>query len=593
LTAASHIRYPRHRLKLYLLDDGGTEEKLHGPSRKASQAARDRSEQLKALCARLGVQYLTRRTNRHAKAGNLNAALMQTSGDLILTLDADHVPTQEILEATVGYFLRDSRLSFVQTAHFFFNPDPIERNLGTFGRMPSEHEMFYSVVQCGLDFWNATLFCGSAAVLRRRHLMDIGGFAGTSITEDAETSLELHAHGLRGIYLDRALVAGRAPESFSGLIAQRSRWTQGMLQILLLKNPLFKRGLSLPQRLCYLKACTFWLFPFSRLVFTSAPLWYLFFGLRIFEATLAEFVLFAVPHVLCSWMMANHLFGRYRWPFVSDVYELVLSVYLIGPALATLVRPRKPHFRVTPKGETMDRDHITPTALPIVVIFATLLVAAVVGVWRYQTQPLERDHLLIIMAWNLLNLILATGALGVMFERAVMPSTGWILRNKPVNLVTRNWEARALLRQASLQAARLVIDMDEAEGIDPGERYAQMQIVLPGSVIVSAFQILIEREQMERGQLVLDCWFLSEGRQDDHGLVALCFGDSELWQSFLASRRGERWLIGGLMAIWLSGVGRTIAMIRSLLLGQAIARAGSGSTDLVRYEDGAMDHRRW
>ena len=32
-------------------------------------------------------------------------------------------------------------------------------------------------------------------------------------------------------------------------IGQRSRWCRGMLQIFLLKNPLFARGLTLPQRL--------------------------------------------------------------------------------------------------------------------------------------------------------------------------------------------------------------------------------------------------------------------------------------------------------------------------------------------------------
>ena len=48
----------------------------------------------------------------------------------------------------------------------------------TFFQMPSENEMFYRVIQKGLDFWNAAFFCGSGAVMRRRHLEITGGLSG-------------------------------------------------------------------------------------------------------------------------------------------------------------------------------------------------------------------------------------------------------------------------------------------------------------------------------------------------------------------------------------------------------------------------------
>ena len=40
--------------------------------------------------------------------------------------------------------------------------------------MPSENEMFYGLIQRGLDRWNASFFCGSAALLRRRALDSVG-----------------------------------------------------------------------------------------------------------------------------------------------------------------------------------------------------------------------------------------------------------------------------------------------------------------------------------------------------------------------------------------------------------------------------------
>ena len=57
-----------------------------------------------------------------------------------------------------------------------------------------------------------------------------------------------------------------------------------MVQILLLKTPLFKSGLSLPQRLSYLASSMFWLFPLSRMAFIFAPMLYIFFDLKIYVA---------------------------------------------------------------------------------------------------------------------------------------------------------------------------------------------------------------------------------------------------------------------------------------------------------------------
>ena len=107
----------------------------------------------------------------------MNAAFHETAGDLILILDVDHVPASDIMVRTAGWFVRDPKMFLVQTPHFFINSDPVEKNLDTFHTMPSENEMFYSVIQEGLDFWNSAFFCGSAAVLRRKCLAEVGGIA--------------------------------------------------------------------------------------------------------------------------------------------------------------------------------------------------------------------------------------------------------------------------------------------------------------------------------------------------------------------------------------------------------------------------------
>jgi cellulose synthase (UDP-forming) len=134
-----------------------------------------RHYELRQLARELSVTYITRETNHRAKAGNLNHALNHTDGDLILVLDCDHVPTKNMLQQTVGYFFADPKLFLVQTPHFFINPTPVEKNLMGIGNPSSENDMFYRSIHPSLDSWNASYFCGSAAILRRSHLMEAGG----------------------------------------------------------------------------------------------------------------------------------------------------------------------------------------------------------------------------------------------------------------------------------------------------------------------------------------------------------------------------------------------------------------------------------
>jgi cellulose synthase (UDP-forming) len=122
------------------------------------------------------VHWTIRDHNRYAKAGNLNEALKSTHGEYVAIFDCDHVPTRSFLQVCLGWFIRDPKLSMLQTPHHFFSADPFERNLGIFRKVPNEGELFYGLVQDGNDLWNATFFCGSCA-LRRSMVEEIGGIA--------------------------------------------------------------------------------------------------------------------------------------------------------------------------------------------------------------------------------------------------------------------------------------------------------------------------------------------------------------------------------------------------------------------------------
>ncbi|WP_246659231.1 UDP-forming cellulose synthase catalytic subunit [Rhizobium sp. FY34] len=417
LAAAKALDYPREKLKVYLLDDGGTDAKCAHSDPRVAHAARRRRMELQSLCQALGVHYHARAQNDHAKAGNLNAGLKVSTGDLVVVFDADHAPVREFLRETVGYFAKDDRLFLVQTPHFFLNADPLEKNLDTFARMPSENEMFYSIVQRGLDKWNASFFCGSAAVLRRAALNETDGFSGQSITEDCESALALHCRGWHSVYVDKPLIAGLQPETLVSFIGQRVRWAQGMLQILTLNRPFLQRGLTVAQRICYAGTNLFWLFPMTRLTFMFAPLLYIFFSLQIFQANIVEFICYTLTYLVSSFAMQSYLFGRVRWPWVSELYEYVQSVMLFGAIISVVRNPRKPTFNVTAKGQTLETSKLSPLAGSYFAIFILLFGATVYAIWRYLTEAMPSELLLIVIGWNLINTGLAGAALGVVAER--------------------------------------------------------------------------------------------------------------------------------------------------------------------------------
>lgn len=417
LIAATQMRYPEEKLHVYLLDDGGTDQKLTNPDKKAAQKAKERSEKLKALAKKFGAIYLTRERNEHAKAGNINHALPQTKSELLLVLDCDHVPTADFLEMTVGFFLPDPKLFLLQTPHNFVNADPVERNLSTYETSPAENELFYGVMQPGMDAWGSTFFCGSAAMLRRSVLDEIGGIAGQTITEDAETTLDALALGYTSAYFNRPLVSGLQPETFAGFLAQRIRWSQGMLQIFLLKKPWKMSGLSMAQRALFTNFSFFWGFSVARLVMLLTAPVFLLFSVILANAQAVDVLIYGLPSLLGSIIISQYLFGRVRWPFISQIYEVIQSVYVTRGVWEVLRNPRAPSFKVTPKGEVLSDDFISGFAKPFYLILFFNVAAIVMGGYRFIIETENRSALLLVGFWAFFDFFLLLCALGITFER--------------------------------------------------------------------------------------------------------------------------------------------------------------------------------
>lgn len=410
--AAQAIDYPQDKMKVYILDDGSREE-------------------FKQFAGDVGVTYIEREVHDHAKAGNLNHAMGLTDGELICVFDCDHISTRIFLQATVGSFLEDPKLALIQTPHYFYSPDPFERNLSAAKDAPHEGALFYGPVQRGNDNWNATFFCGSCAVMRRSALEEIGGIAVETVTEDAHTALKLQRLGWNSVFIDIPLAAGLATERLALHVNQRIRWARGMTQIFRVDNPMLGRGLTFPQRLCYLNAMLHFQYGLPRIIFLTAPLLFMLFNLNIIASSASMIFAYALPHLIMSVYVNSKNIGKYRYSFWGEIYETVMAFSLVLPTLLSLVSPKLGKFNVTDKGDLLDKSYMDYLTVRPLIITALLLITGISWVVvRYLLNDFQGIDPLVIV----LNLAWATYSLFIILASiAVGKETRQIRKNTRIN----------------------------------------------------------------------------------------------------------------------------------------------------------------
>ncbi len=417
--AALALDYPADKIAIHVLDDG-------------------RREEFKAFCAEVGVHWTIRSHNLHAKAGNINEALKITHGEYFAIFDCDHIPTRSFLQVGLGWFLRDKLLAMLQTPHHFFSPDPFERNLNTFRKVPNEGELFYGLVQDGNDLWNATFFCGSCALLRRSMVNEIGGIAIETVTEDAHTALKLHSLGYTTAYLAIPQAAGLATESLSGHIGQRIRWARGMTQIFRIDNPLTRKGLKLGQRLCYLNAMMHFFYGIPRLVFLTAPLAFLFFGAQVIQAAALSIAVYSLPHIMHASVTNSRMQRAFRHSFWAEVYESVLASYITAPTLLAMINPRLGKFNVTAKGGRIEENYFDWTiSRPYLFLLLINLVGFLTGIVHiilHWDSRSEVNTTLLNLMWTVYNMLILGASVAAARERKQVRTTHRVAMKIPVML---------------------------------------------------------------------------------------------------------------------------------------------------------------
>ena len=518
------IEYPKKNI--YILDDGRPEKYETSDPRYAE--FRDRRNQLQQMCVELGCELMVRNDNSHAKAGNINTALPKTPGDLVLILDCDHIPTRTILKETVGFFL-NPKVSLVQTPHWFYNPDPFERNLQTGGTIPVGNELFYKVLQKGNDFWNAAFFCGSAAIVRKKHLLQVGGIAVETVTEDCHTALRLHALGYESVYYDKIMVAGLAPEMFSAYVGQQVRWARGMAQILRIENPLFNRKLklTLPQRICYFSATSHFFFGFPRLMYAIAPSLFLIFGINPIRGLGLETLAYALPHIAIATYANFITYKHVRFSFWNEIYEFAMSFHAGIVTFMALINPSLGSFNVTDKGLSITKRVFDWESSKGLVIAGAIVLSSIIAVpfWLI-FRPEASEAVLVNLAWSCFNFVLIVASILVAFEQPQLRRSHRLDRKLGAVIYSQDETLKGTTMNVSETGCQVILD-SWANLLD------EVEIELVGDFGARAFlkSQVVRAVPLNDDQLIVTLDFIAPSRSQIDALTVVIYSDVRQWYS--------------------------------------------------------------
>ncbi|HEV8598131.1 MAG TPA: glycosyltransferase family 2 protein, partial [Gemmatimonadales bacterium] len=306
---------------------------------------------------------------------NLNHALAHSSGDFIVTLDADHVPQPDLIDRLLGFF-ENPKVAIVQVNQDFYNLDSFQHATDWEDRAAwQQQELFFNVIQPGKDALGAAMYCGSPAMLRRSALAEIGGFATETVTEDMHTGLRLQKRGWEVIYYNRTLARGLAPQTFEAYRTQWHRWGLGAMQVFRLERPFLGKGLSFGQRLAYLSSFYFYWTSVQKLFFLLVPIMCVATGIFPLVTTPEQYIQYFLPALVFNLVATIALQGGLNGFLLTERYNLIK----LGSMLRALngLAKKQAQFRVTPKSKSAGAT--AKQVLPYLVLVGLLGLAVVAG----------------------------------------------------------------------------------------------------------------------------------------------------------------------------------------------------------------------
>jgi cellulose synthase/poly-beta-1,6-N-acetylglucosamine synthase-like glycosyltransferase len=227
LNCVSKLDYPRELLQIQVLDDSTDETR-----------AITEAEVCRLSAAGFDIEHVHRVDRTGFKAGALKAGLDTCKGEFILILDADFLPSPNLLTETIHFFT-DPGIGMIQSRW-----GPVNRTYSLLTRVQAMfldgHLVLEQTARSRAGrFFN---FNGTAGLWRRTCIESSGGWQHDTLTEDLDLSYRAQLKGWRFVYLADLVTPAELPAEINGFKSQQHRWTKGSIQTCKKLLPAIWRG---------------------------------------------------------------------------------------------------------------------------------------------------------------------------------------------------------------------------------------------------------------------------------------------------------------------------------------------------------------
>jgi len=219
IRAVCAMRYPRNKHEIQVLDDSTDDTRVVVDRAVAEMRAQG-----------YDIHVLHRQLRTGYKGGALAAGLQVARGELVAVFDADFVPPEDYLVSMVPFFMRDSKIGFVQARWGHLN-----KHTSLLTRAQSLGIDGHFIIEQIARGWNSLFmnFNGTAGTWRKEAILSGGGWQWDTLTEDLDLSYRVQFAGWKALYLPDLVVPAELPETISAFRSQQFRWAKGSFQTLL------------------------------------------------------------------------------------------------------------------------------------------------------------------------------------------------------------------------------------------------------------------------------------------------------------------------------------------------------------------------
>lgn len=352
LKAMVNVRYPH---TTYLCDEGN-------------------DPYLRQKCKELGVVHVTRTEKVDAKAGNINNALKQATGEIAVVLDPDHIPAPNFLDRVLPYF-EDPEIGYVQCVQAYYN-----QNESLIAKAAAEQTYhFYGPMMMSMNKYGTAQAIGANCTFRREALDSIGGHA-TGLSEDMHTAMQLHSKGWKSVYIPEALSRGLAPSTLSGFYKQQLKWARGTFELLLFSFPRLLKGFTWRQKLHYSTLPLYFLYGLIALIDLIVPTVSLFQAEVPWNVELGQLLLISGPLIFMA-IVIRQFAQRWLLEESERGFHLLGGILLLGTwwvyllgFIYTLLRIKVPYIPTPKQGEPENTLALSLPNLGVILISSLAII---------------------------------------------------------------------------------------------------------------------------------------------------------------------------------------------------------------------------